>query len=380
MRTFTTALLTASAILAQSPVKTTYENYPALILSNNTIEVVALTQGTSVASITLRDDAAKLNPLWNPHRLARERGRQSGWQTPGFGHFVCVDGFGPISPEEQRAGLPMHGEAHQQPYEIQRYTKDGATLTVTLSAKLPLVQEAFTRTLRLADGENVLYVESELENLMAFDRPVNWAEHATIGAPFLERGKTVVDMPASRAKTREYPPRQKFGHRLASFVEFQWPMAPGLDGTLIDLRAAGPQPSGDHTTCLMDPARPLAFLTFLHPEKRLLLGYVFKREEFPWVQNWENYPQDGQLARGLEFSTQPYDVPRREAIQTNSMFDTPTYRWLPAKSKIGSRFLMFWTHTPEGFTKIEDVRLENGAITVKDASGKTFSLPASLGL
>ena len=98
------------------------------------------------------------------------------------------------------------------------------------------------------------------------------------------------------------------------------------------------------------------------------------------MQNWEEYPADGELARGLEFSTQPYDVPRREAIDTHSMFGAPTYRWLPAKSKIGSRFLMFWTRVPEGFTKIEDVSLANGSVVVKDASGKTFSLPASLGL
>jgi hypothetical protein len=41
---------------------------------------------------------------------------------------------------------------------------------------------------------------------------------------------------------------------------------------------------------------------------------------------------------------------------------------------------MFWTRVPEGFTKIEDVSLANGSVVVKDASGKTFSLPASLGL
>ena len=37
--------------------------------------------------------------------------------------------------------------------------------------------------------------------------------------------------------------------------------------------------------------------------------------------------------RGMEFATQPYDLTRREVIQANSMFDTPTYRWLPAKSE-----------------------------------------------
>ena len=40
----------------------------------------------------------------------------------------------------------------------------------------------------------------------------------------------------------------------------------------------------------------------------------------------EFYPDGSRpIARGLEFATQPFDVPRREVIQTNTVFDTPTY-------------------------------------------------------
>ena len=229
--------------------QTTFEGYPALTIANDKLEVTVLTVGASIVSLVLRDDPAKLSPLWNPHPIARAQGEEFSHvfgKRPGMGHFVCVDGFGPASAEEQNAGLPMHGEAHRQPYEIKRHARDGKVLTLTLSARLPLVGESFTRTVRLVDGENVVCVESALENLLAFDRPVNWAEHATIGAPYLERGKTVADMPAARAKTRKHPPqREELARRLASFVEFQWPLAPGLDGTSIDLRAAGPDPSGD---------------------------------------------------------------------------------------------------------------------------------------
>jgi hypothetical protein len=355
--------------------KTTCQDFPALVLSNGSVEATILTVGASLVSIVLADDAARVNPLWDPQRVAGGRPHPFG-KTPGFGHFVCVDGFGPVSPEEHRAGLPMHGEAHRQTYEVRERT----TSALTLVAKLPLVQEAFTRTFRLADGENVVCVESELENLMAFDRPVHWAEHATIGAPYLERGATVVDMPAARARTRAWGTGSDLPHRLASFQDFAWPLAPGVEGGLLDLRAAGPDPSGDHTTCLMDPAQPLAWVTFLHPIRRLLLGYLFRREEFGWVQNWEYYPGDGQLARGLEFSTMPFDVPRREAVQTNAMFGTPTYRWLPARSTITSRFLLYWTRTPAGFVRIADVRLAGGIITVRDASGATLDLAASTGL
>ena len=42
--------------------------------------------------------------------MAREAGEKNIFGS-GAGHFVCVDGFGPVSAEEEAAGLPGHGEA-----------------------------------------------------------------------------------------------------------------------------------------------------------------------------------------------------------------------------------------------------------------------------
>jgi hypothetical protein len=359
----------------------TFENQPALLLSNGALELTVLPQGSTFASVVLPDDPEKISPLWNPLRLAREAGQKNLFDSA-LGHFVCVDGFGPPSPEEKAAGLPGHGEAHEAAFDVKVYSRENGITTLTLGTRLPLTQELFTRTVHMVDGENIVYVHSELESLLAFDRPAFWAEHATIGSPFLEPGVTVVDMPVRRAKTRPYQPSAAEGlpHRLPSDKEFLWPDAPGLHARKIDLRAAPARTnSGDHTTCLMDSSRKLVFVTALHPGKRLLLGYLFRPQEYPWTQNWEYYPPNGKLARGLEFSTQPFDVPRREAVQLNSLFGAPVYRWLPARSKIASDFLMFYAHTPEGFRKVDDVRLENGRILVEDRkANKRVTLAASL--
>lgn len=383
MRKVLLAAICVAALAQQSELKkTTFEGQPGMVLSNGQLELLVFEQGATFANLLLTDDPGKLSPLWNPARLAREAGQAPTFGSS-FGHFICVDGFGPTSKEERAAGLTGHGEAHIQQFDVKSAHKEGKTFTVVLSAKLPIVQEQFTRTIRMADGENVIYVNSELESLLAFDRPVNWAEHATIGSPFLEPGVTVVDMSASRAKTRPYvQSRGGLPHRLESGKDFTWPNAPQLDATSVNLRAAPVSPnSGDHIAALMDPTRKLVYVTALHPVKNLILGYVFKPEEYAWTQSWEFYPPTQKLARGLEFSTQPFDVPRREAVSTNSMFDTPTYRWLPAKSKIESHFLMFYAHTPEGMKQVDDVRLENGKLIVEDhKSGKQLILAATLPL
>jgi hypothetical protein len=212
---------------------------------------------------------------------------------------------------------------------------------------------------------------------------VNWAEHATIGSPFLEAGVTVVDMAGKRAKVRPWEAGGRgLPHRLASGQEFTWPNAPTVSGGTVDVRVAPvPSNSTGHTATLMDASRKLVYVTALHPGKKLILGYVFRPDEYPWTQSWENYPPSEKLARGLEFSTQPFDVSRREAVTEGTLFGTPTYRWLPAKSKIESHFLIFYSRAPEGMKQVDEVRLEGGKLTVEDRkSGKSFVLNASLGL
>jgi hypothetical protein len=368
-----------AAVASAQPPATTFEGREGYKLANDKIELTVVRKGASFVSLVLAQDSGKTNPLWNPAMLAREKN-----QPPRFGnsvgHFVCVDGFGGTSKEERAAGFPGHGEAYSSDFATDSFTKENGVSTLVMSAPLPLAQEKFTRTIKVVDGENVVYIQSRLESQTAFDRPIAWAEHATIGAPFLERGVTVVDLPAVKSKTRPYTGGQN--HRLTSDQEFTWPMAPTVKGGTVDIRSAPVGlDSGDHTTSAMDLKKPYAWVTALHPGKRLLIGWVFKPTDFPWIQNWEFYPKTDMLARGLEFSTQPFDIPRKDAVAMSGLFDTPTFRWLPAKSAIQTGIAIFYTQTPEGFTGVTDIRVENGAITLEDSkSGKKLSLKASLPL
>lgn len=356
-----------------------FEGYPAVVLANSRLQATIMTKGSTLASLTLADDPEKLSPLWNPMRMARELGKPVKFDG-GAGLFVCVDGFGPTSAEEHAAGLPGHGEAHTETYTIHS-ERQGSGTAVTLTAKLPIVQEVFTRTFRVIDGENVIYVESQLESLLGFDRPLNWAEHATIGSPFLEPGVTVVDVSGSRSQTRPYTSTRSgdVDERLTSGQDFTWPLAPGLDGKIIDLRQTPADPHFlDHAATLLDPNREFEWVTAINPKKRLIIGYLFRRTDYPWLQHWGYYPPTRKMARGMEFGTQPYDVSRREAVTAASMFGTPTYRWLAAKSKVNTRFLIFYAHTPQRFDKVDDVSMKNGQIVITDrAANKEIKLAAA---
>jgi hypothetical protein len=373
-RTILFSLALTITAAAQQP---TFEDRPALVLANDKVELTVVTEGGAMAQILLAGDNEKINPLWNPYWIARQAGQNRPTNLY-RGHFVCIDGFGPVSAEERAAGLPMHGEAYMLPWQLQSHRKQGMTTSAAFSVTLPIAQETFTRTYHMVDGENIVWVDSTVTSLLGFDRPVFWGEHATVGAPFLEPGKVAVDMPAFKAKTKAYP-TPTATRQLQSFVDFTWPMAPTTDGQRFDVRTAPMKPgTNDHTTTLLDPARRLAYVTALHLEKRLLIGWVFRREEFPWVQTWLSYPGPNRMARGLEFSTQPFDLTRAEVLKNGPLFDAPVLRILPAKSTLQSSFLMFYTSVPEGFLMVDDVQLTGGKLVIEDRGNrKTVALAAS---
>ena len=351
-----TFVLTAGAAAAAAAAQSLNE----VRLDNGHMRVTLLPSGARISSVVLADDKTGMNPLWDP-------GPKN--NSPALGHFPCLDGFGSPSPEERAAGFPGHGEAVRCAFEAQSQSSDLLVLTGTL----PLAQERVTRTFRLPKGSNALWVRTKVESLLSIDRPIAWAEHATIGSPFLEPRLTVVDVSGTRSQTRPYTAKAQ--HRLASNREFTWPNAPLTDGSSVDIRAVPPSPdSGDHTTTVV--TGDWAFVSAIHTTKNLLVAWIWKAADFPWLQNWESYPNTGRLARGLEFSTQPFDLPRRQVVQMHRLLDTPTYRWLPAKSTIETEFAMVWTRVPEGFSQVARISSEGGRIALHDASGRSVPISA----
>lgn len=355
-RTVLCILLLAVSTSAQR--KTTHETRPALELSNDKAALTVLTTGGAFASFVLKDDARKVNPLWDPVRMSREAGSPQK-PGPGTGHFLCVDGFGPTTKEEIAAGLSFHGEANKLHWE----TVSSSATDVTFRVNLPIVQEVLTRKISLAPGEQVALVESELESQLAFDRLMLWAEHGTVGAPFLKLGKTFVDSSTIDCQTKPFQARNT--RTFPSAVNFKWPVFEGQN--LRETPAANG--SVNHIGCLMDPAREHEFITVWSSEENLLIGYLFPRADYPWVQHWMNYPQNGMYAWGVEFGMQPYDMTKRELLSLHPLFGAPTMRWLPAKSKVATRFLMFLAKTPAGFRGVDDVRLESGRLVIEDKRG-----------
>jgi hypothetical protein len=330
--------------------------------------VTILQSGGHIAEIALAEKEA-VNPLWIQSRptiddkdyvpAKHEKFYGGG---PGarllaglLGHNICFPFWGDPSPSEAAAGMTFHGETG-----IVRWDRISAGSDfVAVKAVLPESGTTFTRTIRLKG--QVAHFEQTATNEKAWDRPVGWCEHVTIGPPFLERGVTEIQASLTRGRNND--------------KEFKWPE--GMAEVKVDLRKVRnmPESPGFVNNFLVDPAREHGFLTAYHPKYQLVFGYVFPRGEFRWLNLWESNTAD-MLTRGLEFSNTPIHGTLKALMKAPELWGVPTHEWLNAKSELKKRFWAFSVHVPSGFRGVKDVVFRDGRIgVVEQETSRTIPVP-----
>jgi hypothetical protein len=318
----------------------------------------------------VRHTGGAVNPLWKPTWKTldpsayrpRKHFRVYGPPPEGkllagiAGHSISFDYFGPPSPEEVATGHSTHGEAPVVSWQKQLIRRTPLP-TLVYGAQLPQAQMRLQRSISLDRDFPVAYCEETALNLSTFDRPISWNQHITFGPPFLEPNVTLFDMPATLSKV--CPATFSNQMSIQADSEFRWPNAPKKKGGFLNLRTSGKG-------------------AVSNPGLRLLVLYVFNRNDFPWVGNWEesfsrvHVPWNGrEFCRGFEFSTTPFPFPRRETVAQGKLFDEATYTWLSAKSIAKRRYMIVLLHVPKTFKGVAAVGIAGGFIRVTERSTRT---------
>lgn len=316
---------------------TSFRDLPAVQIENQEVRVSVSVQGGHIAELLHKGTG--VNPLWSPPWPSIDTGDFSHEKYPEYGndaeskllagimgHNLCLDLFGPPSPEEERAGLTVHGEVALVKFDI---VSEGNQISA--KATLPISQLAFERHLEL-EGNRLLISET-VENLSILDRPIAWTQHVTLGAPFVERGVTQLRATAGRSCT--------FAGK-----EFEWPWLPEAEGPERDLRVFNSAPrSGGYTAHLLDPNSSKSSFFAYSPRSQVVVGYVWKTADFPWLGIWEENESRGgkpwnhrTTTLGMEFGVSPFPESRRDMIARNTFFGAPGYRWVPARTRLSIEY------------------------------------------
>ena len=339
----------------------------SLVLKGTRAQLVVDLSGGSIASFQLLEQP--LNPL--------------SWNTPssgdksihGFGHFLCLDRWGPPSEAEGKNGMPYHGEASSVPWTGQMETVTGK-LHAELSATLPLAGLSIRRTLTMPQDVPFVWVQETVKNTNRLGRILNMVQHPSIAAPFLD-ASTLIDCNGRKGFAQGNPmPNPEEPTSL-------WPRAINRDGVAADIRHLTADHDPNVVSYVIDEA--LGWVTAVNPGKELLIGYVWNTSEYPWVSHWRNSEKGQPTARGLEFGTTGLHQPFPILTKKQTIFGRQLFEYLDANESRTKSYGFFLMKVPRDFGGVEKLTLRNHQITVEERSTQTprvinMQLPKTLGL
>lgn len=225
-----------------------------------------------------------------------------------------------------------------------------------MNAALPIAQMDVERSARLDPSQALLVVRESVTNRNRLGRPYNMVQHPTIGPPFLDR-TVMVDANARRGFMQSSPlpnPEEP---------SVFWPQAL-QDGQPVDLRHLDRDPMPNVVSYIVEDE--WGWVTAVNPGQGLLIGYLWKTSEYPWLNIWRHVADGEPLARGLEFGTTGLHQPFQTLLRKGRIFGRPLFSWLEPGETHTRSYAMFLMPVPPEYRGVAEVAYRNGRLTVKE--------------
>ncbi|MBT4482949.1 MAG: hypothetical protein HOC71_04640 [Candidatus Latescibacteria bacterium] len=327
------------------------EGRKQLVLEGNTAIVQVDLAGGSIVDFHLVGQ--ELNPL--------------NWNYPGkgdleprtIGHFICFDRWGQPSPQEQKNGMPFHGEAAQVEWSaLSQPSNKGGIVSAEMSCKLPIGGLSLTRTMKLSGDSPVLVVREEITNMNKLGRLYNIVQHPSIAPPFLDES-VIVDCNAHKGFMQSSPmpaPEEPV---------IYWPMIV-YNGEFVDLSRLADDHLPGVTSFVFSEGEDYGWVTACNPDKGLLIGYIWGLNEYPWLNIWRNVNDGKPAARGLEFGTTGLHKPFFDLVAKRTIFDKPLYEYIDAGETVIKSYVAFLSVIPADYQGVGDIDYMKGTIVLKE--------------
>ncbi len=336
---------------------------PALVFTNGVCRLEADLRGGALGQFARTPDG--INPLqWNLPKPGEDAVR-------GFGHFLCLDRWGPASDAEAAKGMPYHGEAASVVWQVQQdVVLNGTRWEGAMSARLPLAGLTVKRRVEMSRREAVVVVHEEITNENALGRLYNIVQHPTLGGPFLDTD-TLVDCNGRRGFAQggalPYPEEPSA----------YWPRAMTRDGASVDIRRLGADPEPDVVSYVIDDQ--LGWVTATSPTQGLVVGYAWKTLDYPWVSHWRDVRDGRPAARGLEFGSTGLHQPYPVLVKKGTIWERPLYEYLDAGQTVRKSYLMFLAAVPKDFAGVHAVSVVQGRVTLKERGARAREVALDAG-
>jgi D-hexose-6-phosphate mutarotase len=283
----------------------------------------------------------------------------------GFGHFLCLDRWGPASDAEAARGMPYHGEASNVEWTIAREIEENeGVFKAEMRAKLPKAGLSVRRIIQMSRLNMVFKVREEVTNDNALGRVFNIVQHPTIAPPFLDEN-TIVNCNGKRGFA------QGGALPMPEEPSDDWPNARQKNGQVVDIRWLKSDPNPNVVSYAIEDS--LGWVTAASPDKGLLIGYFWRTSDYPWVSLWRDVHEGKPAARGLEFGTTGLHQPFPILLKKNRIWDRPLFEYIDAGETIAKTYTAFLCPIPTDFKGVDTLRIEREFLHLHDEkSGHEF--------
>ncbi|MDR3260436.1 MAG: hypothetical protein LBT78_01225 [Tannerella sp.] len=269
------------------------------------------------------------------------------------GHFLCLGRWGSPTAGEIKAGVPHHGQASNRLWEVVSLSGDSL---LTFSITTPLDGVTVERTVLFDKDHAIFKVADNIRSTISIGRLFNIVQHGTVGPPFLTPS-TIIDSNADEGFMQHlaYPDPHKHARK--------WPDAK-IDtlGRTVNLsRTDGTE--NYVASCLF--SEDTGWITASTPEKGILIGYLWKTVEYPWLNLW-HYTRDGApWAKGLEFGTTGIGRSYQDLLAVDARFHgKSSFFFLDALENVKKSFLCFQVTIPADYKGVKELKMEGNRIVL----------------
>ncbi len=286
------------------------------------------------------------------------------------GHFLCVGRWGAPTDGEIKAGVPHNGQSGNNCWQMDRQI---SKQQLVMHSSAPLDGVTIKRNVVIDKQSPVVKVTEQVRSTTTIARLFNIVQHATIGPPFLDTA-TIIECNAGRGflQSLSYPNPYRF--------EFTWPNAlVDSTGKSFDLKSSATPFSYVSTHIFNDS---IGWITATNNNEKLMLGYIWKTCEYPWVNVWQQWKNNRLWAKGLEFGTTGIGKSYQELLAINSRFyGTASFQVLDAGESFEKSFYCFLLSIPAGFKGVKSIKVSRENIIVTEAgTNKNITIPTTLTL
>lgn len=260
------------------------------------------------------------------------------------GHFICLPRWGEPTETQIQQGFPNHGHFANMYWTAEKKSKH----FLHMHAQSNMEEIQVNRVIELNKDVALFTVCESIINKSASGKNLNIVQHPTLAVPFLS-GSLLIGCNGTTGFQQFTP-----GGKTFSF--------PNVKHGDISFNINHPDSKISGVfTFLVDPSCSTGWIAAFDPVSQILIGYVWNREDYPWIHIWQHFENNTIQFVGLEFGTAALHQPVESLHpDQHKIFDTPSFQYLDAGGRCTKSYTGFISTISDEVLEINNIEWDAG--------------------